>query len=45
MSKINCLEILENVNNSEQEKNHLFYEIIHFSMQFSAALYMFIVKT
>ena len=28
-----------------KRKKHLFYKIIHFSMQFSAVLNMFIVKT
>ena len=44
MLKINCLELLEQIITYKRKK-HLFYKIIHFSMQFSAVLNMFIVKT
>ena len=33
------------LNNYKQEEKHLFYKIIHFSMQFSAVLNIFIMKT
>ena len=32
-------------NNYQQEKTHLFYKIVHFSMQFLAIVNRFIVKT
>ena len=32
-------------NNYQQEKTHLFYKEIHFSLQFSAIVNRFIVKT
>ena len=32
-------------NNYQQEKKHLFYKIIHFSVQVSAIVNRFIVKT
>ena len=32
-------------NNYQQEKTHLFFKIIHFSVQFSAIVNRFIVKT
>ena len=43
--KINCLELLEGAKNYQQEKNTCFYQIIRFSMQFSAVLNISIVKT
>ena len=46
MLKINCLELLEERKYLQTGvKKHLFYQIIHFSIQFSAVLNMFIVKT
>ena len=45
MLKMNCLELLEDANNYQQEKTHMFYKMIHFSMQFSAEDNRFIVKT
>ena len=46
MLKLNGLELLEGRKYLQQkEKKHLFDKIIHFSMQFSAVLNIFIVKT
>ena len=46
MLKIKCLELLGGTQIiTYKRKKHLFYKIIHFSMQFSAVLNMFIVKT
>ena len=45
MLKINCLELMEGRKNYKQEKIHMFYKIIHFSMQFLAVEIRFIVTT
>ena len=45
MLKINCLELLEGRKLLQTREKHLFYQMIHFSMQFSAVLNMFIVRT
>ena len=46
MLKIDCLyNYWRDANNYQQEKNTCFYKIIHFSMQFSAIVNRFIVKT
>ena len=45
MLKITVQNYWRDVNNYKQEKKQLFYKIIHFSMQFSAVLNIFIVKT
>ena len=39
------IDYWRDVNNFYKEKKHLFYKIIHFSMQFSPVLNIFIVKT
>ena len=45
MLKITVQNYWRDVNNYKQEKNSYFHKIIHFSMQFSAVLNIFIVKT
>ena len=47
MLKINCLGLLEGLSRIIPNKRNMtcFYEIIHYSMQFSAVLNIFIVKT
>ena len=45
MLKLIVYNYWRDANNYQQEKTHLFYKIIHFSMQFSAIVNRFIVKT
>ena len=45
MLKINGLELLEGRKYYQREKNICLNKVIHFSMQFLAALGIFIVKT
>ena len=46
MLKLTVYNYWRDANNYQQEKKtHLFYEIIHFSVQFSAIVNRFIVKT
>ena len=44
MLKINCLKLLEGRKQLQAREKHLLYQIIYFSVQFSAILNMFIVK-
>ena len=45
MLKLTVYNYLRDANNYQQEKTHLFYKIIHFSMQLSTIVNRFIVKT
>ena len=45
MFKFTVYNYWRGANNYRQEKKHLFYKIIHFSMQFLAKVNRFIVKT
>ena len=45
MLKLTVYNYWRDANNYQQEKTHLFYKIIHFSVQFSAMVNRFIVKT
>ena len=45
MFKLTVYNYWKDANNYQQEKKHLFFKIIHFSMQFSAKCNRFIVKT
>ena len=45
MLKLPVYNYWRDANNYQQEKKHLFYNIIHFSVQFSAIVNRFIVKT
>ena len=44
MLKLTVYNYWRDANNYQQEKTHLFYKIIHFSVQFSAIVNRFIVK-
>ena len=44
MLKLTVYNYWRDANNYQQEKNTLFYKIIHFSAQFSAIVNRFIVK-
>ena len=45
MLQLTVYNYWRDANNYQQEKRHLYYKIIHFSMQFSATVNRFIVKT
>ena len=45
MLKLTVYNYLRDANNYQQEEKYLFFKIIHFSMQFSAIVSRFIVKT
>ena len=45
MIKLTVYNYWRDANNYQQEKTHLFYKIIHFSVQFSPIVNRFIVKT
>ena len=45
MLKLAVYNYLRDANNYQQAKIHLFYKIIHFSVQFAAIVNRFIVKT
>ena len=45
MLELPVYNYLRDANNYQQEKTHLFYKIIHFSVQVSAIVDRFIVKT
>ena len=42
--KLPVYNYLRDANNYQHEKTHLFYKIIHFSVQFSAIVNIYIVK-